>query len=290
VVYNGVVDATAREDARMAEEPLKLETYTHGHAPATVRQHGRRTAEEAAAFLLPDLRPGLHVLDVGCGPGSITCGLAERVAPGRVVGVDLSGETLAAARQDAAARGLDNLRYEEASVYALPYADATFDVGYAHQVFQHLREPARALAEMVRVLRPGGLVGVRDVDWGTVSYWPLDPWIDRFVEVHAQAWYRNGGEPRMGRRLRALFNAAGLADVQVTAAVWCYATAAETGEWGDSYADRLLTSPMGERIVEYGFATRADVEAMAAAFRRWAAHPDAVWSFIHVQARARTPS
>jgi ubiquinone/menaquinone biosynthesis C-methylase UbiE len=274
----------------MADDPLTLETYTHGHAPATVRQHGRRTAEEAAAFLLPDLRPGLHVLDVGCGPGSITRGLAERVAPGRVVGVDLSRETLAAARQDAAARGLDNLRYEAASVYALPFADATFDVGYAHQVFQHLREPGRALAEMVRVLRPGGLVGVRDVDWGTVSYWPLDPWIDRFVDVHMQAWYRNGGEPRMGRQLRALFNAGDLVDVQVTAAVWCYATAAETTEWGHAYADRLLTSPMGERMVEYGLVSRADVEAMAAAFRAWAAHPDAQWSFIHLQARGRTPS
>jgi len=290
VVYNGVVDETVREDDRMAGEPLKLETYTHGHAPATVRQHGRRTVEEAAAFILPDLAPGLQVLDVGCGPGSITRGLAERVAPGRVVGVDLSRETLAAARQDAAARGLVNLQYEEASVYALPFADATFDVGYAHQVFQHLREPGRALAEVVRVLRPGGLVGVRDVDWGTVSYWPLDPWIDRFVETHMRTWYRNGGEPRMGRQLRALFNGGGLADVQVTAAVWCYATPAETGEWGAAYADRLLTSPMGERMVEYGFASRADVEAMAAAFRAWAAHPDALWSFIHVQARGRKPS
>src|SRR5499426_4328635 len=113
------------------------ETYTHGHAPATVRQHARRTAEEAAAFLLPELRPGMRLLDVGCGPGSITRGLAERVTPGEVVGLDLSRETLAAARQDAATRGLANLRYEEGSVYRLAYPDASFDVAYAHQVFQH---------------------------------------------------------------------------------------------------------------------------------------------------------
>lgn len=268
-------------------EPVRHETYTHGHAPATVRQHGRRTAEEAAAFLLPSLRPGLRVLDVGCGPGSITRGLAERVAPGEVVGVDLSGETLAVARQDASARGLTNLRYDEASVYRLPYADASFDVAYAHQVFQHLREPAAALREMLRVLRPGGLVAVRDVDWGTASYWPADPWIDRFVEMHFKTWYRNGGEPRMGRQLRALFNAAGVDDLQITAAVWCYATPAETHEWGDSYAERLLTSPMGLRAVEYGYASRPDLEAMAAAFRAWAAQPDAFWAFVHVAALAR---
>jgi ubiquinone/menaquinone biosynthesis C-methylase UbiE len=273
----------------VSSEPLRHETYTHGHAPATVRQHGRRTAEEAAAFLLPELRPGMRLLDVGCGPGSITRGLAERLAPGEVVGVDLSRETLAAARAEAAARGLGNLRYEEGSLYELPFADASFDVVYAHQVVQHLREPAAALREMLRVVRPGGLVAVRDVDWGTVSYWPPDPWLDRFVETHFKTWYRNGGEPRMGRRLRALFNAAGVADLQVTASVWCYATPSETIEWGESYAERLLTSPMGSRPVEYGFATREDLEAMAAAFRAWAVHPDAFWAFTHVAALARKP-
>lgn len=271
----------------MAGEPPKRERYTHGHAPATVRQHARRTAEEAAAFLLPALQPGMRLLDVGCGPGSITRGLAERLAPGQVIGLDLARETLAAARDDAAARGLGNLGYEEGSVYQIPFADASFDAVYAHQVFQHLAEPGAALREMLRVLRPGGLVAVRDVDWGTASYWPPDPWIDRFVEAHLKTWYRNGGEPRMGPRLRALFNAAHVADLQITASVWCYATPDETAEWGNSYAERLLTSPMGERAVEYGYATRSDLEAMAAAFRAWAVHPDAFWAFIHVAALAR---
>ena len=274
----------------MTTEPLRHETYTHGHAPATVKQHAQRTAEEAAAFVLPELRQGMRVLDVGCGPGSITRGLAERVAPGEVVGVDLSAETLEAARRDAAARGLANLRYQEGSVYALPFPDASFDVAYAHQVLQHLREREVAVREMLRVLRPGGLLAVRDIDWETVVYWPDDPWMDRFVEVHLKTWYRNGGEPAMGRRLRGLFNAAGVTDVRVTAAVWCYTTPADTAAWGGSYAERLLASPMGERMVEYGYATRADVEAMAAAFRAWAEHPDASWAFTHFEALGRKRS
>src|SRR5438093_13717614 len=125
----------------MTDQPLRHEKYTHGHAPATLQQHAQRTADEAAAFLLPHLRPGMRLLDVGCGPGSITRGLAERLAPGQVVGLDLSRETLAAASQDAAARGLENLQYEEGSVYQLRFPDASFDVTYAHQVFQHLPEP-----------------------------------------------------------------------------------------------------------------------------------------------------
>ncbi len=271
----------------MTNGPLRHEEYTHGHAPAVVRQHAQRTAEEAAAFLLPDLRRGMRLLDIGCGPGSITRGLAERLAPGEVVGLDLSRETIEAARRDAIARRLENLRYEEGSVYQLPFPDASFDVAYAHQVLQHLREREAALREMLRVVRRDGLVAVRDIDWGTVAYWPRDAWIDRFIEVHVRTWYRNGREPQMGRQLRALFNGAAVADLRVTATVWCYATRVDTIEWGESYADRLLTSPMGERPVEYGYASRADIEAMAAAFRAWARHPDALWVFTHVAALAR---
>ena len=175
------------------------------------------------------------------------------------------------------------------SVYALPFPDGSFDVAYAHQVFQHLRERSAALREMRRVVRPGGLVAIRDVDWGTAAYWPRDPWLDRFIEVHQDAWQRNGGQPHMGRELRALFNAATLEDVRISAAVWCYATPAETIAWGDSYADRLLSSPMGQSPVEHGLVSRADVESMADAFRAWARHPDATWAFIHIAALGRTP-
>jgi ubiquinone/menaquinone biosynthesis C-methylase UbiE len=253
-----------------------------------VRQHAQRTADEAAAFLLPSLRPGMRLLDVGCGPGSITRGLAERVAPGRVVGLDLARETLESARREAAARGLSNVEFREGSVYELPFGKGEFDVVYAHQVLQHLRERPAALREMVRVTRPGGLVAIRDVDWGTAAYWPRDRWLDRFIEVHQEAWRRNGGQPQMGRELRALFNAAGFAEVTFSAAAWCYATLEETLAWGDAYADRLLTSPMGEGPVTHGLATRAEVEAMAAAFRAWARHPDATWMFVHVAALGRT--
>jgi ubiquinone/menaquinone biosynthesis C-methylase UbiE len=272
------------------DNPVTRETYTHGHAPATVRQHAQRSASEAAAFLLDDLHAGLRVLDVGCGPGSITRGLAERVAPGEVVGLDSSETVLAIAREDARARGISNLRFEQGSAYQLPFADASFDVVFAHQVLQHLAEPAAVLSEMLRVLAPGGLIAARDVDWGTVAYAPADPWIDRFNDTHVKTWSRNGGEPRMGRRLRSLFNALEVTDVRVSATAWCYATPGETHEWGDSYAERILTSPMGQRAVEYGFASREDLQSMADAFRSWARQPDAFWTFTQVAARARKRS
>src|SRR5262249_58663056 len=114
-------------------------------------------------------------------------------------GLDLSKDTLEDARRDASARGLTNLKFQEGSVYTLPFADGTFDVVYAHQVFQHLRERGAALREVLRVLRPGGLAAIRDVDWGTVAYSPRDPRRDRWIELHRAAW-----ECNRRARLRAL--------------------------------------------------------------------------------------
>jgi SAM-dependent methyltransferase len=248
-----------------------------------------RTAGEAAAFLLPELQPDMRLLDVGCGPGSITVGLAEHLSAGEVIGIDLSEATLAQAAADAEARGLENLHYQRDNIYELSFEDASFDVVYAHQVLQHLGNRPAAVAEMFRVLKPGGLVAVRDVDWGTAAFWPPEPWLDRFLEVYQQTARMQGGEPNMGRQMRALFNEAGVTDCRLSAAVWCYTTEDATTTWGDTYAERLETSSIGQLAVEGGFATRAEIEAMAAAFRTWARKPDATWMFTHIAALARKP-
>ena len=123
-----------------------------------------------------------------------------------------------------------------------------------------------------------------------MAYWPREPWLDRFVEVHLRTGAHNGGEPAMGGSCPRSSARPASSTGAVTAAVWCYATPEETITWGDSYAERLLTSSMGELPVEAGFATRADIEAMAEAFREWARNPDAFWSFSHVEALGRKPA
>src|SRR6185369_12659825 len=132
---------------------------------AVLRSHSSRTARSSAAYLLGRLRPGLNLLDVGCGPGTITADLAELIAPGRVAAIDAADAAIDGARAVLAERGLSNVELSVGDVYALEFPDQSFDVVHAHQVLQHLGDPVAALAEMRRVIRPGGVVAARDVDY-----------------------------------------------------------------------------------------------------------------------------
>ena len=135
------------------------DTYTHGHHASVLRSHTWRTAENSAAYLLDHLVPGQRLLDLGCGPGTITLDLAGRVAPGEVVGIDRSAEVVAEAEAAARARGAANVSFAVGDGYALDHPDGSFDVVHAHQVLQHLSDPVAALREAHRVL--AGVVGAQ---------------------------------------------------------------------------------------------------------------------------------
>src|SRR5262245_34757282 len=111
------------------------EQYTPGYTQNASGFLARRTVESHAAFLLPYLRPGLRVLDCGCGPASITCGLARLVQPGRVVGCDRDASQIELARARAMTESVDNVTFEVGSIYELPLAAGSFDVVVAHAVF-----------------------------------------------------------------------------------------------------------------------------------------------------------
>ncbi len=191
------------------------DVYTHGHHESVLRSHTWRTAENSSGYLLEHLKSGMDLLDVGCGPGTITVDLARRVAPGRVTGIDRSADVVAKAGTYASEQGAD-VRFETGDVYALAYDDASFDVVHAHQVLQHLSDPVAALKEMRRVLRSGGVLAARDADYSSFGWGPLDPRLDRWLEIYRAVARRNDGEPDAGRFLKKWALDAGFSDVQVT--------------------------------------------------------------------------
>ncbi|WP_040477747.1 methyltransferase domain-containing protein [Longispora albida] len=248
--------------------------YTHGHHETVLRSHRWRTAENSAAYLLPELRPGQRLLDVGCGPGTITADLARLVAPGHVTGLDAAPEVLAEA-----AAALPDATFTTGDVHALEYEDGAFDVVHAHQVLQHLPDPAGALAEMRRVCAPGGVVAARDADYAGMTWYPLLPELDEWLALYRTVARGNGHEPDAGRRLLAWANAAGLTGVRATASVWCYASPADRAWWGGMWADRILNSRLAEQAVSAGHASRSDLERISEGWQRWAASPDG-WFLI----------
>lgn len=261
------------------------ETYTHGHAESVLRSHLWRTVDNSAAYLTGELRPGLRVLDVGCGPGTITVGLAERVAPGEVVAIEPVAEPLARARDALTEAGADNVSLQHGDVYALDAADDSFDVVHAHQVLQHLGAPVVALREMLRVCKPGGTVAVRDADYAAMTWHPADARLDRWLATYRAVAHGNGAEPDAGRRLLAWAHAAGAAEVRPSASVWCHATPEERTEWGQMWADRIVNSDIARQAVAGGHADDAELADISAAWRAWADDPDGWFAILHGEIR-----
>ncbi|MBB4688654.1 methyltransferase domain-containing protein [Amycolatopsis jiangsuensis] len=261
------------------------DVYTHGHGEVVVRSHAARTAASSAAYLLPSLRPGLDLLDVGCGPGSITADLAEAVAPGRVRGVEITDAALPEARRTAEARGVA-VEFAVDDAYRLSDPDDSYDVTHAHQVLQHLSDPVAALREMRRVTRPGGVVAVRDADYAAFTWWPGDERLDRWLELYRAVARGNDAEPDAGRRLLAWAHEAGFTEVTPSASVWCYATPEERASWGGMWAKRIYSS-VGTMALERGLATEAELDAISQAWQDWTAHPDGWLVIPHGELLAR---
>lgn len=258
--------------------------YVHGHHESVMRSHRWRTAANSAGHLLPHLREGMRLLDLGAGAGTITADLADAVAPGGVVATEVSAAVLSTTRQAVADRS--NVTLEVADAHALPFADGSFDVTHAHQVLQHLDDPVRALREMARVTRPGGLVAARDADYAAMAWHPESPGLDRWREVYRLTARAAGGEPDAGRRLLAWSRAAGLTDVEVGAETWCFARAEDRRWWGRTWAARAVTSTFAEEARAQGFGAD-ELDRISQAWLRWSEDPDGWFLVPHGWVLAR---
>lgn len=266
---------------------LAMTAYLQGHHESVLRSHRWRSADNSCGYLLPHLRPGLAVLDVGCGPGTITEGLARQVAPdGSVLGVDSAREAVDAARADSNAPGV---RYAVMDVHELDLPDASFDVVHAHQVLQHLQDPVAALREMRRVTRPGGLAALRDADYAAMTWHPASDGLDGWLALYRALARRQGAEPDAGRRIAAWARAAGLTDVVPSASTWCFATPEDRAWWGGMQADRIVGSRVADLACDAGLADERDLAGLAQAWRAWAAHDDGWFAVLHGEALCRVP-
>lgn len=249
-------------------------SYTYRDCPAVTELHATRTAASMAGFFLPHLRPGMRVLDCGCGPGSITVGLAEHVAPGAVIGIDLDPTHIALAQRRAAAAGLANVRFARADIYTLPFPDATFDAVFCQSLLSHLREPAQALREIRCILQPAGLLGAREVDTEGMLITPFAPILLQVRDLWEQVVRHHGGNTRIGKQLSTLVRQAGFPHFAVSASYECFGASGPPGRATPSQMVEHWQMIL-EQSLRLGWISQDTSAQIAAAWQGWRRHPDA---------------
>ncbi len=226
-----------------------------------------RTLARSHRRLAELLRPGLSVLDVGCGTGAITRGIAQAVGPhGQVVGVDVNPALIAQARR--LHGDVPGLRFEVADVYTLPYED-TFAVVTAARVLQWLSDPRQALARLIAAAQPGGRVVILDYNHLRHRWEPEPPASFRHFYAAFLRWRADAGMANdIADQLPQLMAEAGLRQVQTTpqhevARQGDPDFQSQAGLWAEVAASR------GQQMVRDGYLTEAERQAAENDYRHW---------------------
>ncbi|KAL8721379.1 MAG: hypothetical protein Q9225_001926 [Loekoesia sp. 1 TL-2023] len=275
--------------ATTAEVPASTSTYLQGHSEEVIASHSARTVSNSAAFLLPRLSPHFSLLDVGCGPGTITSGFCSYLPQGHVTGIDLGHDVVTQATSLHPSDRFPNLKFETGDILkGLKYDDETFDVVYFHQAILHLPDPIKGIKEARRVLKPGGLLAMRESD--TLNWFPELPGLRKYNEC-LHGMIRSAGAPGLSaaRSLHAWAREAGFEreKMDVGAGATVYSTPEERRWWGMIHVNRLRGDAVGGKMRDLGLLGAGGVEEMVTDFEQWIEHVDGWYAALQCEVVAR---
>ena len=264
--------------------------YTIGHKESALAYMRFRSAERCCWFFRRHVNAASRILDCGCGPGPITLGLAQWAPQGQTVGVDRGVEQLEGARALARELGVNNVTFRQGDIFGLPFEDESFDIVFSQAVFCHIPDHEKALAEIKRVLRPGGLVAIRDIINGAVLSWPDEPLIREVARLFRLGEERSGGNPDVGRELGTLLHRAGFRDVFLTFSFEQPEQPEERAEYYALVAGILESSDLGALAVKEGWITEERLAQVVTRFRGLAHQEGAISALPFGQATGRKPT
>ena len=272
----------------MPEPAAGASMYTMGYDDDFLQMLRWRSAETHARHLLPYLKPGLSVLDFGCGPGTLSVGLATAVEPGELYGIDIESTQIDLARAAARAGGHSNASFRVADVTDLPFEDDTFDVAHCHTVLNHVPDTQAVLSEVKRVLKPGGIISCREVltasCFSEPAYSLTEAW-----SVFSTLVAANGGHPEMGKELKNRLVEAGFEDIQATASFDTFSSPEGIAILDGVITEWFFSETVVTAATTYGLATQEQFDQWKIDQERWKNHPGAVGALAFGEAIASKP-
>jgi len=253
--------------------------YVIGYTPSSEQLFSRRTAASHAGYLLPYLKAGMKVLDIGCGPGSISVGLADAVAPGELYGIDMEQSQVEFAVAAARKGGHDNARFQVGDALALPFPESYFDVVHCHTVLIHIPDTSAALAEGMRVLKRGGFLASRDMIGDLTFVEPNTGRMGEIIPSMLKLIAESGGHPLLGKEHRAKFSDAGFIEIESKASFESFGSTEEV---------ELFACVFGEDFSQR-FATTEELDEFRRDAADWKAQPGAFAGFAMAETVARKP-
>ena len=261
-----------------------MAAYTTDHSSSVLQTHNWRTVANSAPHLLPHIKPNMAILDIGCGPGSISVDLARRVPQGHVTGIEYISDPLDQAQSLAASEGVTNVDFRVGDIHSLDFPDNSFDIVHVHQVLQHIADPVKSLREMRRVAKTdGGIVAARES--AQYTWYPENAGIKSWWNLTDKMSMAKGCSACSGRYIHVWAREAGFdrEKIRKSAGSWCFSSPAERAYWGGSMEGRAKSSGLSKTAVEEGLATQEELNQMAQGWRTFTEDEDGWFAVLHAE-------
>ena len=263
--------------------------YPIGYSSSVVNIFNKRSAAEKARFLLPYLKETDHLLDCGCGPGSITLDFASLLSEGFAKGIDIEPSQVKYSKKLMEERKVQNAAFQTANILNLPFEDDAFDVAFTHAVLWTVKDPFAAIQELKRVVKPGGIIASREPSSEGLLYYPESKVFEKALRLQFQAQGALGSDRNLGKKLSYYFSQANLNEIKLSVSSDVYSSPEKRHQLAQYSIAAWSDAPWSEHIRAMSWASESDITSFQQALLDWQGSEGAFVSATWCQAIGQVP-